>query len=68
MQDEEADATKEGSKYRSFSVLSREDGDVACWGVHLSTPIVSGLRIFSQTLVEYGHSLSDRNSMGRTED
>lgn len=34
VQDEEADATKEGSKYRSFSVLSREDGDVACWGVH----------------------------------
>jgi hypothetical protein len=34
----------------------------------LSTPIVSGLRKFSQTLVEFGHSLSDRNSMGRTED
>ena len=34
----------------------------------LSTPIVSDFRIFSQTLVEFGHSLSDRNSMGRTED
>jgi hypothetical protein len=34
VQDEEADASKEGSKYGSFSVLSREDGDVACWGVH----------------------------------
>jgi hypothetical protein len=34
VQDEEVDATEEGSKYGSFSVLSREDGDVACWGVH----------------------------------
>lgn len=30
VQDEEVDVTEEGSKYESFSVLSREDGDVVC--------------------------------------
>lgn len=34
----------------------------------LSIPVVSGSKIFSQTLMEFGHSLSDRNCMGRTED